>query len=476
MPETTLYWHDYETFGIDPARDGPAQFAGVRTNEMLEEIEEPLVLYCRPVADRVPSPEACLVTGITPQLALEKGVLEADFVRRIHQQLSRPGTCGVGFNSLRFDDEVTRHALFRNFHDPYGREWQNGCSRWDIIDLARMTAALRPAGIEWPLNEAGNSSFRLEHLTAANGIAHEGAHDALSDVRATIGLARLLRERQPRLYHWLFELRAKRKVMALIDIPAGKPLLHTTRMYPAATHCTSLVLPLTYETGNRNSVLVYDLRVDPGPFVDLPVEALHRRLFTPIEQLGDPSLRLPVKSMKVNKCPALAPVSVMDDAAAKRTGINTAACARHREQLMATPEFAVRVEKAFSQRTFESGGDVDASLYNGFLNDHDRALAQRVSSATANELATEHYDFHDARLEELLFRYRARNWPESLNDAEREQWEMHCQSRYQDEERGLERYFDRINQLREAGNGDARSAEVLDRLERWGDELLAGTG
>ncbi|RLA45884.1 MAG: exodeoxyribonuclease I, partial [Gammaproteobacteria bacterium] len=200
--DTTFYWHDYETFGVDPSRDRPVQFAGLRTDVDLNVIGEPLVIFARPANDFLPHPQACLVTGISPQQALAEGLPECEFIRRIHEELARPGTCSVGYNSLRFDDEVTRYTLYRNFYDPYAREWQNGNSRWDIIDMVRATCALRPAGIEWPLREDGLPSFRLEDLTSANGISHEAVHDALSDVHATIALARLVKERQPRLYDY----------------------------------------------------------------------------------------------------------------------------------------------------------------------------------------------------------------------------------------------------------------------------------
>ena len=147
MPDS-FYWHDYETFGSDPARDRPVQFAGLRTDAELNPVGDPLVIYARPANDFLPHPEACLVTGIGPRLALERGERECEFIGRIHEQLALPGTCGVGYNSLRFDDEVTRHTLYRNFYDPYGREWQHGNSRWDVIDLVRTANALRPDGID----------------------------------------------------------------------------------------------------------------------------------------------------------------------------------------------------------------------------------------------------------------------------------------------------------------------------------------
>ena len=473
MSATTIYWHDYETFGADPVRDRPSQFAGQRTDEALNPIGEPLVLYCRPAVDRLPSPEACLITGITPQIARERGEIEAVFIAGILEQLSVPGTCGAGYNSLRFDDEITRHTLFRNFQDPYAREWQNGCSRWDIIDLARMTAALRPDGIRWPGKPDGSPSFRLTDLTEANGLEHSDAHDALSDVRATIALARLLRNRQPKLFQWLLDLRHKRRVTELIDIPGAIPLVHTSRWHPSANLCTSLVLPLIHESRNRNSVLVYDLRVDPAPFLGLSPEELHRRLYTPVDELEDPAMRLPVTSVKINRCPALAPVRTLDRAAQERTGLDPVACTRHREQLRGSADFARRVEQAVATKRFPSAGNVDESLYDGFLDDHDRNLCRRIVRASPAELAAGGLEFHDARLPELLFRYRARNWPESLDALEREQWQAHLEDRYQDERLGLEPFFGRLAELRLQVGEDPSGVRVLDALEDWADYLVA---
>ncbi|HEY3487270.1 MAG TPA: exodeoxyribonuclease I, partial [Gammaproteobacteria bacterium] len=232
---TSFYWFDYETSGVDPARDRPVQFAGVRTDADFRPIGEPLTIYCRFSDDILPQPDSCLITGITPQLANARGMNEVEFARRIHEELSQPGTCAVGYNSIRFDDEVTRYLFYRNFYDPYEREYKNGNSRWDIIDMVRMCYALRPEGISWPQHEDGAPSFRLEHLSKANGIKHEAAHDALSDVYATIGMAKLIKEKQPRLYEYLYNLRQKQEVSRLLNLRDRQPLLHTSSMFPSQT-------------------------------------------------------------------------------------------------------------------------------------------------------------------------------------------------------------------------------------------------
>ncbi|MBS0299665.1 MAG: exodeoxyribonuclease I [Proteobacteria bacterium] len=472
----TFYWHDYETFGADPRRDRPAQFAGVRTDEALNEISEPLVIYCKPARDYLPHPEACLLTGITPQLADARGLREAEFIARIHAKLAQPATCGVGYNSLRFDDEVTRFTLYRNFYDPYAREWQQGNSRWDIIDLVRMTYALRPNGITWPQHEDGQPSFKLEDLVAANGILHESAHDALSDVRATIALARLLRTQQPRLYDWLLQLRDKRKAAAQLDLVNRQPVVHTTRMYPAKTGCTSLVMPLITEPGNNNSVLVYDLRHDPDMFLPLSTDDLSQLLFTRNDDLPEGLQRLPVKSVKINKCPALAPRNTLDQEAAERIALDRDACCRHWQKLCTYPDFFQRVATAYTSRTFEPSSDVDVALYDGLLDNADAASLAQIRRATPQQLASARFDFHDQRLPELLFRYRARNWPEMLTPVEIERWEQVRLQRLTKGDGGksitLTEFSARLLSLHESCNADENARRILDQLEAWSKDLL----
>ncbi len=468
--ERTLFWHDYETFGADPRRDRPAQFAGIRTNEDLEIVGEPVTLYCRPADDVLPSPEACLVTGITPAVARERGVAEPEFIARVHAELARPGTCGTGYNSLRFDDEVTRFTLFRNFFDPFAREWQNGNSRWDIIDMVRMTYALRPEGIEWPLREDGTPSFRLEDLTAANGIEHEGAHDAMVDVYATIELARLVRARQPRLYRYLFDLRRRRQVEALIDIPGRKPLVHTSRMYPAAHGCTALVAPLAAHPTNPRGVLVFDLRFDPTPLLELEVDDLQWLMFMPADQRTEDMPRIPIKTLATNKCPAVSPAGTLTDAAARRLDMDLDAHRRHWRMLAQADGLEEKVAAIFAEPPGGEPEDVELSLYSGgFLSDADRARSEAVRETPPAELGRRDFGFEDPRLDELLFRYRARNYPETLTAAESERWQALRRARLTDPEAGggitLNAFRERLEALRNSDTITGPELVLLEELE-----------
>lgn len=428
---TSFYWHDYETWGVDPSRDRAAQFAGLRTDAELNEVGEPLVMYCRPPDDALPEPEACLVTGITPQQAAAQGLPEAEFVAALHAELAHPGTCGVGYNSIRFDDEVTRYSLYRNFYDPYAREWQNGNSRWDLIDVARACYALRPDGIHWPRRDDGLPSFRLEEISRANGLEHEQAHDALSDVRATLALARLIRRRQPRLFDYLLTLRDKRRAAVLLDVRRRKPVLHVSGMFPAERGCTALVMPLAAHPHNRNGVICADLSADPEPLLSLEVEVLRERLFTPKAELGEGVARVPLKVIHINRCPVIATPRLLEAEDARRLHLDLDACERHYRRLLEVADLGERVARIYAQpssgREAEvSGGvDVDAALYQGFFDDADRRLLEAVRQSGPEALRRD-FGFRDSRLPELLFRYRARNWPQSLDSDERESWRALC--------------------------------------------------
>ncbi len=423
--QPTFLFHDYETFGKSPSLDRPAQFAGIRTDMDFNIIGEPEVFYCQPADDYLPQPEAVMITGITPQVARARGVSEAEFTRRIHQLFSEPNTCVVGYNNVRFDDEVSRNLFYRNFYDPYGWSWQNGNSRWDLLDVMRACYALRPDGINWPENDDGFPSFRLEHLTRANGVEHAHAHDAMSDVWATIAMARLVKEKQPRLYEFLFSQRLKQKIMQLIDIPQMKPLVHISGMFGAARSNTSWIAPLAWHPYNRNALITCDLAGDMTPLLELDAAALRQRLYTRRDELGD-ALPIPLKLLHINKCPVVAPANTLRPEDAERLGVDRQRCLDNLAVLRQHPEIRDKVVMLFAEaQPFAKSEDVDAQLYEGFFSDADRNAMNIIRQTAAENLPALDLRFNDARIDKLLFRYRARNFPGTLDDSEQQRWLQH---------------------------------------------------
>lgn len=468
----SFFWHDYETFGVVARRDRPAQFAGVRTDAELNEIGEPVMLHCQPATDSLPDPESCLLTGITPQHCLEHGVPEHAFAVAIEAQLAKPGTVGVGYNSIRFDDEVTRFLFWRNLIDPYAREWQNGCGRWDLLDVVRATRALRPEGITWPTHDDGRASFKLEHLTAANGLAHDAAHDALSDVRATIALARLIRAQQPRL--WEFCLKLRRKDAVIAEIGSGRPFLHVSGMYPPERGCMAIVWPLAPHPTNKNELIVWDLSIDPGELASLDAATIRERMFTRADELPERVTRLPIKTIHINKSPVVVGnLKALSPEMAARWGIDVAQALRHAEAAAQQgAAIAGLWPEVFARPAPAQAPDVDEDLYGGFVGHTDRGRLQRLRELAPEQLAAKRLAFDDARLEEIVFRYRARNFATTLSDDERARWEEHRVRRLHEGEGGaltVEAFFDRIDTLNDSA--DERGQEILAALYDWAEQI-----
>lgn len=472
MADFSFFWHDYETFGREPRRDAPAQFAGLRTDAELREIDEPVMLHCQPPLDRLPDPESCLLTGILPQHCQAHGLPEHAFAAEVERQLARPGTVGVGWNTLRFDDEVTRFLFWRNLIDPYAREFQNECGRWDLLDTVRCAWSLRPEGIEWPLNDEGRPSFRLEHLSAANGLAHEAAHDALSDVRATLALARLVKARKPRLWDFCLRLRSRQAVTQ--ELVLNRPVLHVSGMYPVERGCLAVVLPLATHPLYRNEVIVWDLAHDPEELLGLDADTLRLRLFTRTQDLPEGVTRLPLKTIHLNKSPVvISSLQTLAPDRAERWGVDFARAELHaRKAARVVGEMAGVWPEVYRRPEREGPVDVDEDLYGGFVPDDDRARLQRLRALPPAELARQRPAWRDARLEELLFRYRARNFPDTLSDEERARWLEHRVARLHEGADGSQTvaaFLERIDELGEAA--DERGQDLLGALVDWAEAV-----
>ncbi|MDF1581739.1 MAG: exodeoxyribonuclease I [Methyloprofundus sp.] len=477
MTQNSFYWHDYETFGVDPQRDRAVQFAGIRTDFDFNIIGKPLVIYCQPADDTLPQPEACCVTGITPQLAAEKGKRESEFIALIHEQMAQADTCTLGYNNLRFDDEVTRNLLYRNFYDPYAREWQNGNSRWDLIDLVRTMHALRPEGLRWPVDAEGRISFRLEKLTAENGIAHEDAHDALSDVHATIEIARLIKQAQPKLFQFFLDNRGKHQVKQLLQLGSFTPVVHVSGMYGSDKQYLALVLPICQDPSNSNGVIVYDLSVDPRVMLSLSVEEIQKRVFIANADLPEGVERIPLKTIHINKCPIVAPEKVLRPKDAERLQIDREQCYLHRDLIQQAQDIIAKLTQVFSAKKFiaDNNPDPDLMIYSGgFFSAADKQIMNTIRALKPEELADYTIPAGDSRLETMLFRYRGRNFPETLNKQEQRLWKVFCRQRLSDQQKNgfldFATFSQAISKLKQQ---DGVDIQLLNALEQYAVELKA---
>lgn len=472
----TFLWHDYETFGANTRTARPAQFAAIRTDAELNQLGDPVMLFCRPANDFLPEPEACLITGITPQMCLEKGIPEHQFAAQIEQLLAWPGTVGVGYNTIRFDDEITRFMFWRNLIDPFAREWQNDCGRWDLLDVVRTAYALRPEGIHWPRNADGKPSFKLTDLTAANGLLHESAHDALSDVRATIAMARLIKTAQPRLFDFCFGLHRKDRVLGELGLPAtqsnARPFWHISGMFKPERGCLALMWPLAMHPANKNELLAWDLAQDPRELSFLNAEQIRQRLFTRSADLPQGAQRLPVKSVHINKSPmVMSKLKVLSPAMAMQWGVDVARQLENAAIARDLPDMSAIWAEVF-QRDTVGVVDVDEDLYGAFLGNADRRRLNDLRHTAPDQLALVRPTFDDARLHDLLWRYRARNFPDFLNADEMARWEAHRAARLLEgagKALSISALFDQMDQLAEST--DERGEAILSALYDYAEMI-----
>jgi exodeoxyribonuclease-1 len=460
----TFFFYDLETSGLSGRDDRIMQFAGQRTDTDLNPIGDPYNLLVALSDDTLPSPDALMVTGITPQQTVADGYTEAQFVEILMNEIFTEDTTVVGFNNIRFDDEFIRHLLWRNFRDPYEWSWRDGRSRWDMLDVVRMTRALRPDGITWPVDSEGKPTNRLELLTKANGIDHFAAHDALSDVEALIAVAKLIRDKQPQLYDYLLKLRDKKEVQKLVNLDDKQPFVYTSGRYDSTYHKTTIAWPLT--AGKNGNVIVYDLRHDPSQFVDLDSKALAKKFYASWEERqAKDFVALPVKELQYNRAPAVAPLGVLEKGDGwQRIGLDQATIEANRQKLLAAPHFAENIRSLYEGKPeYKKSPDVEAQLYDGFLNDADRLRVQAVAAASEKDLADFHPEFQDERLSELLLHYKARSFPRSLSADEAATWEQWRAARLQRQLPGFMKAMGRLSQKELTDNQQF----ILQELQLW---------
>lgn len=465
----TFFFYDLETSGLNPRQDRIMQFAGIRTTPELEPIGEPYNVLVKLNDDTLPSPDALMVTGITPQETQSDGLTEAEFAKLLRDEIFTPDTIAIGFNNIRFDDEFVRTLFWRTFNDPYEWCWREGRGRWDILDVVRMTRALRPDGIEWPVVD-GKEVNKLELITKQNGIDHLKAHDALSDVEALIAVTKLIRDKQPQLYAHLFMVKDKKKVAELVNLDDKKPFVYVSGQYEAEYHKASVAFPLT--SGRNGNVIVYDLRYDPTPLLNLSAKELAKSMFAKWEERQkDGFVKLPVKELQYNRAPAVAPLGVLErEGGWEKLSLSLEVIEKHRDILLSSPSFAENVRSLYEGRPeFPKEADPEAQLYDGFVPDVDKLRIEKVRHANADTLADMHPEFTDERLNALLLHYKARNYPQSLAEDEVGEWEQWRGARIK---RQLPAFVTRLQQLAVIHSGDDSKEYILQELQLWAESII----
>jgi exodeoxyribonuclease-1 len=467
----TFYFFDVETSGFSARDDRIMQFAGQRTDMDLKPIGRPDNLLIKMTPDILPQPDAILVHGITPQKTLADGISEADFARYLTSQVSTPDTIMVGFNNLRFDNEFIRFILWRNFYDAYEWSWKDGCSTWDLLDLVRMTRALRPAGINWPFAPDGKPSNKLEYLSKVNKLDHVDAHDALSDVNASIALARLIKSKQPKIFNYLLRHRSKQKVRPLVT--AGDPIVYTSGRYPAEYQKTTIAV-IAAENSSKSGALMYDLRIDPDEFKDLTAAALAEKWAA----RGEDAPYFPVKLLSYNKCPAIAPLGVVDIESYQRLSLHKELINNHLKKLKAAAGFGDKLAEALElmwpprqPEMIVDSQKVDAQLYDGFISDGDKTKTSVVRAAKPEELSGLDLGFKDKRLKQLLPLYKARNFPKNLSQAEQTDWEKFRRSKLLDGNRA-KNFFNRLEELAKTPGLDSQKQYLLEELNLYAQSVM----
>ena len=472
----TILWHDFETFGVNPKVDFPVQFAAIRTNLELEIVaDQPKINWlCKIPHDYLPHPLACLITGITPYYSLSKGLSEPEFANRIHRQMMLPNTCTVGYNSMKFDEEVTRHLFFRNLFPVYEREYKNNNSRWDVIDLVRACYALRPTDINWPLYETGKPSFKLEELTKANNIGHEDAHDAMSDVRATIAIAKLIKTHHPKLYEYYWQLRSKHQVNAMLQQFQANIFIYVGAYIPSDQGCCTIVMPVCAHPENQNAVLCIDLLKPIDIFETNAQEQLRQTLFdSSVERSNKPGLL----TISVNKCPFIAPIKTLSDERAKVLKIDVSLAVNNFKKLANMsflPDLCQSVYILGEPRTIPS--NIDEQLYTSdFPSTVDTDLMDAVRHDVPEQLAAYSQQFESPLLNRLLFQYRARNYPNLLDEQEMKSWQQHIEFRLTQSNKNeclsLDEYFLIIDELGQQFQQNPDKMKILQSLKRYANEL-----
>ncbi|QJC29207.1 exodeoxyribonuclease I [Enterobacteriaceae endosymbiont of Plateumaris rustica] len=458
----SFLFYDYETFGLHPSIDRIAQFACIRTNINFDIIEDPIVLYCKLPTDYIPNPKSVIIHNISPQIVNSKGILECYLAKKINKIFSKNYTCIVGYNNISFDDEFSRNLFYRNFYNPYDYCFNNN-SRWDILNLVRACCVLRPKGINWPkINNI--PVFNLEKIANINNIKlYYKSHDALSDVYTTIEVAKLIKKKQLLLYNYFFKNRTKEEILKIINLYEIKPLIYISNIYKNLNNNIGCVVPLFWSFKNRNILITFDLINNINQFINLNKK----------KDISENNFLIYIKFININNSPLLLPIKFLKNDDIKRLNFNLI---YYETNFLIFKKHFFEIKniifscliRFYNKNIFFDKKNVDTQLYKNFFRYSDLQKFKIIHKTSVNKLNK--FIFDDSRAKKLLFRYRARNFPETLSKLEKNKWSLYVKNIFN--KNYIFNYTNQIKNLLDKYQNSKKYTTILNNLLKYFKKII----
>ena len=450
-----VFW-DTETTGISTSFDQILQFAAVKTDAEFNELDR-IELRCRLHPHVAPNPGALRVTGMSIEQITDPALpCHYDMVRQVRARfLEWSPAIFIGYNSIKFDEELFRKALFRTLHSPYLTN-TSGNGRADAMNLVQAAAALQPGCLEVPTGDNGKSVFKLDRLAPANGFDYSNAHDAMADVLATVHLARCVSERAPEVFSRFVRFAMKSSVAAFLE--EEDAVLLTEYYFSRPYHF--VVAPFGSDPDNPAKVYCLDLKHDLDWVASLPPDQLA------VWVNRSPK---PVRSIRTNAPPALAAI---DEVAEDIFGpLSPDLIAERARRLRDDPDLCDRIMDAVmaSAVAYEDPAHVEEQLYSGgFVQPADQALIDRFHEVPWSDRPALVDQMQDPRLRYHGLRLMYEHDVHLLSGGDRREVEDHMWDRLLMEECPKGKWASLVSALAETEamieEGDLTAMEMLEGL------------
>ena len=358
-------FYDTETTGTNTSFDQILQFAAIKTDHELDELER-FEIRCRILPDIVPSPGAVLITGVGPSRFTDSALpSHYEMVRKIKAKLDEwTPAVFLGHYSLSFDEHLLRQAFYKTLHAPYLTNTNRNC-RTDSLRIVKCMDLYVPGIVNVPIGDNRQPTYKLEELAHANGFNHSTAHDAMGDVERTVHLCRLLADRADG--YWSGFVRFAQKSAAL-DFVQDEEFFCLTETYSRKAN-SLMVCKIGENPDYAAEQLVFNLEVDPEELTRLDDYTLTARLTERPK---------PVRVLRSNASPAL--LAYEDIPSHLRASMPEENVLRRRASLIRGDEcFSQRLVNAFLSTRPEGAPSVhvEEQIYESFASRTDQALMER---------------------------------------------------------------------------------------------------